>query len=420
MKQLATLSLLLVWQALSALASYNLSPYDSGTPIGWASVNGSTTGSNDVNPIVVTTLDEFTSALKTAYNNTKNNGSAQITIYVKGTIETDKYIYVQDTKNLTIYGLPGSALVNNNRDEKAKTGIMLIKRCENLIMRNMTFKSAGAYDIDGNDNLTLQSSNHVWIDHCDFQDGVDGNFDCNNQATNVSVTWCRFRYLIAPKSGGSGGSNDHRFSNLWGGDDKANDDGYLNTTFACCWWDEGCRERMPRIRFGRIHVLNCLYSSSVTSYAIGIGYKARAYVENSVFSFNINSSHNVWKYASTSGQNDHSFIFTNCIGISDVKDKVVEDFFIPSDVYSYQKFSAKQVEEVLTDTETGAGATLDIEEGQPFTSNLTGIDNNEPSVVSTTYYNIAGAKVSPNTKGVLIKTEVMSDNTRKISKITRR
>ena len=200
-------------------------PSNSSTPVGWASVGASVTGGNDENPVVVTSLAQLESALQTARNNTKKDANSKMTIYVKGEIEVNGYVNVQDTKNLTIYGLPGSAMVNKNRTEKAKTGIMLIKRCQNLIMRNMTFKSAGAYDIDGNDNLTLQSSEHIWVDHCDFQDGVDGNFDCNNQANYVTVTWCRFHYLIDPKAGGTGGSDDHRYSNLWGGSDTASDEG---------------------------------------------------------------------------------------------------------------------------------------------------------------------------------------------------
>lgn len=417
MKRLITLSLLLL-SAFNVKADGSLSPYDLGRPIGWATVEGQTTGSNDENAVVVSSLSELNAALKTARDNIKKDAGYKMTVYVKGEIEASSVIYLQDSKNITIYGLPGSALINKNRDTKSSTGILVIKRCENIIMRNMTFKSAGAYDIDGNDNLTLQSSKHIWIDHCDFQDGVDGNFDCNSQSNNICVSWCRFRYLISPKAGGSGGSNDHRFSNLWGGSDSADDDGYLNTTFVCCWWDEGCRERMPRIRFGRIHILNCLYSSSVTSYAVGIGYKARAYVENSIFDFTINSSHKVWKYASTSGQDDHSFIFKGCQGISDTKDQKQEDYFIPSETYAYEAFDANLVKEAISNEETGAGATLDIKEGEPFT---TGIANSDDKLITrkTVYHNVSGKQVSPLTKGVIIRTDIMSDGTRRVRKIIR-
>ncbi|MCR5130830.1 MAG: chromophore lyase [Prevotella sp.] len=410
-------------QKLSALiimlvSSITMYAIDYNTPIGWASVDGTTIGGNDENPVVVSTLSELTTALKTARNNTKQDDQQKMTIYIKGEIETSGYISLQDTKNLTIYGLPGSTFINNNRNDKSLTGILLMKRCENIILRNLTFRSAGAYDIDGNDNLTLQSSNHIWVDHCDFQDGVDGNFDCNNQATNVTVSWCRFRYLIAPKSGGSGGSNDHRFSNLWGGSDTAADDGYLNTTFVCCWWDEGCRERMPRVRFGRVHMLNCLYSSSVTSYAIGVGYKSRICVDNSVFSFTVNSSHKVWKYASTSGQNDHSYQFRNCQGIADTKHNAVEDYFNPDDIYSYDIMPSDEVEETLTDEENGAGATLNIKEGEPFTTSIENATaNGNKNSVKTIYHNMSGQKVTNASKGLFIQTEVMEDGSMRKKKI---
>ncbi|MBR5698783.1 MAG: chromophore lyase [Prevotella sp.] len=392
-------------------------PSNSSTPVGWASVGASVTGGNDENPVVVTTLAELESALQTARNKTKNDADSKMTIYIKGEIETSGYVYVQDTKNLTIYGLPGSAMVNTNRTEKAKTGIMLIKRCQNLIMRNMTFKSAGAYDIDANDNLTLQSSEHIWIDHCDFQDGVDGNFDCNNQANYVSVTWCRFRYLIEPKAGGSGGSNDHRFSNLWGGSDTASDEGCLNTTFACCWWDEGCRERMPRIRFGKVHVLNCLYSTTLANYCVGVGYRSNVYIEKCAFTSS-KAKATPWKnYATKTGYTDYNVTVTGNLGATDTQKRSGSiEYFIPSSQYKYDSLEASEVEAAVADPSTGAGATLNIQEGEPFTTQII-VGETMPSIVETIYYNTAGVRVSPNTKGVLIKTDVMSDQTRKTSRV---
>ncbi len=393
-------------------------PSNSSTPVGWASVGASVTGGNDENPVVVTSLAQLESALQTARNNTKKDANSKMTIYVKGEIEVNGYVNVQDTKNLTIYGLPGSAMVNKNRTEKAKTGIMLIKRCQNLIMRNMTFKSAGAYDIDGNDNLTLQSSEHIWVDHCDFQDGVDGNFDCNNQANYVTVTWCRFHYLIEPKAGGTGGSDDHRYSNLWGGSDTASDEGYLNTTFACCWWDEGCRERMPRIRFGKVHILNCLYSSTLANYCVGVGYRSNVYIEKCAFTSS-KAKATPWKnYATKSGYTDYNVTVVGNLGATDAQKRSGNiDYFIPSSQYTYDALGASEVEAAVSDPSTGAGATLDIKEGEPFTTSINVEATSEPAVVETIYYNSAGIRVSPNTKGLLIKTDVMSNHTRKTSKM---
>lgn len=391
-------------------AENGITPFDANAPIGFATCQGSTTGSNDANPVVVTTLDELRTALYTA----RKSGNPT-TIYIKGGIETTGYVYLQDTKNMTIYGLPGSFLYNTNREPVKSTGILLMKRCSNIILRNLTFKGAGAYDIDGNDNLSLQSSDHVWIDHCDFQDGVDGNFDCNNQANYVSVTWCRFHYLIAPKTGGSGGSNDHRFSNLWGSSDSAADDGYLNTTFANCWWDEGCVERMPRIRFGKVHLVNCLFSSSVTSYAIGIGYKAKVYVENCAFTYTQDKSHKVWKYPSDSGSTDHSYVFTGNIGQADVKESLTEDYFIPSDYYQLTAYDTKYVTSFVGNPTTGAGATLVL-------SDPTGISHigQVSQRKDLGYYTTSGMKTQAPLEGITIVRKQMIDGSIHTKKVIHR
>ena len=40
---------------------------------------------------------------------------------------------------------------------------------------------------------------------------------------------------------------------------------------------------MPRVRFGQVHILNCLYSSKATSGCVGLGYEAQVLVEKTVF-----------------------------------------------------------------------------------------------------------------------------------------
>jgi len=406
----------LLWTTLITLSCFaegaenGITPFDANAPIGFATCQGSTTGSNDANPVVVTTLEELRTALYTA----RKSGNPT-TVYIKGSIETTGYVYLQDTKNMTIYGLPGSFLYNTNREPVKSTGILLMKRCSNIILRNLTFKGAGAYDIDGNDDLTLQSSDHVWIDHCDFQDGVDGNFDCNNQANYVSVTWCRFHYLIAPKAGGSGGSNDHRFSNLWGSSDSAADDGYLNTTFANCWWDEGCVERMPRIRFGKVHLVNCLFSSSVTSYAIGIGYKAKVYVENCAFTYTQDKHHQVWKYPSTSGSTDHSFVFTGNIGLDDRRESLGEDYFIPTDSYSLKAYDTKYVASFVGNPSTGAGATLAL----PDPTGITHIDS-DVQKNKKDYYTLSGIRTQMPRAGITIVRTQRNDGNIYVQKVIHR
>lgn len=311
------------------------------------------TGGQGGTEVTVSTKSELLTALKS---------SGKKVIYVKGEIEFTGLEKVKNASDKTVIGLAGAALVNSTHtDVVANTGILSFSSCNNIIIRNLTFRAAGAYDIDGNDNLELQGCQRVWVDHCDFQDGVDGNFDCNNGSDYICVTWCRFRYLIEPWAGGSGGSDAHCFSDLWGGSDKnAKDPGHLNTTFANCWWDEGCIERMPRVRFGKIHVVNCLYSSSVAKYCLGLGYKANIYVENSAFT-SAATKKTPYKEQISNNLTDHAITLTGCQGVADktFSKGDVDGLFTPSDYYTYTAFAASEVE---SEVSTCAGPTLSVAE----------------------------------------------------------
>ncbi|MBN1759179.1 MAG: hypothetical protein JW863_12715 [Chitinispirillaceae bacterium] len=234
--------------------------------VGWATQNGGTSGGGSASPTVVSNYNDFKSAL---------TGSAKV-VHVSGTITIPGggRITIQDQTGKTIVGLPGSKMVSTDMSADG-SGIMYIKRCKNFIMRNLVFEGPGAYDNDGYDNLCIDDCQNFWVDHCEFHDGMDGNFDIKNMSDFVSVTWCTFSYEKPPKAGGSGGSDDHRYSNLIGSSDGATgDEGHLNVTFQYCWWGNGCRERMPRMRFGKLHMVNNLFNSSVSNHCIRAGYKA--------------------------------------------------------------------------------------------------------------------------------------------------
>ena len=399
----------------SSSSASSSNSYDLGKPFGWAMVGGSTTGSNDKNAVTVTNINDFVSAM---------SGTSTKTIYVKGTITVTGHVTVQGAQNKTVYGLQGSSFANTTHtSDVSKTGILFLKNCKNIILRNLTFKGAGAYDIDGKDNLTVQNCQYLWVDHCDFQDGVDGNFDCNNGSDNITVTWCRFRYLKAPYSGGSGGSNDHRFSDLWGGSDKneAKDGGKLRTTFANCWWDEGCKERMPRVRFGQVHILNCLYSSSVANYCVGAAYRSNIYVEKTAFTSD-KAKKTPWKcYATSSGYTDYNITVTGCQGASDQQKKSGSiSYFVPSKYYSYTSYDASKVQSVVS---TYAGATLNISQSNGARSASLGFDDDDVTdidvtsavrneIVSTHIFTSNGAEVTSYQKGLnIVKTTYANGKT---------
>lgn len=391
-----------------AQAQGEMSAYDMAKPVGWATVDGEVTGGDEENPVKVTTLDELKSAL---------SGTDKKTIYIDGTIDFSSSVTFKSVQNKTVYGLPGSVLQNTQDPVSTKkSGILNFSSCKNIILRNITFKSAGAYDMDGNDNLTFTGSTYMWVDHCDFQDGVDGNFDCTNGSDYVCVSWCRFRYLIEPWAGGSGGSDDHRNCNLWGSSDsKTSDKDKLKTTFICNWWDEGCHERMPRVRYGKVHVANCLYSSSVASYCIGTGYASNIYAEKNIFSSS-NAQKTPYKnYATKSGYTDYNITMTGNSGASDVqKSSGSNEYFIPTDYYT---LTLQEPSVIEPDIRQYAGATLPIEYEKGVVSGISQAATSNAEVVKTEYFTMAGVSVSRPQRGITIVSQKMSDGTVKTRKV---
>lgn len=299
---------------------------------------GTVTGGGSATPILVTSESELSNALS------KGNRVILITqnITVTEHISTDK-------DNLTIMALPGKKLISNQQN-KDNSGILYLKG-SNLLLRNLTFEGPGAYDCDGWDNLCLDGAKNVWVDHCDFQDGCDGNFDIKGTSDNITVTWCRFRYLKAPRAGGSGGADDHRFSNLVGsGSSDKPADGTYNITYGFCWWDEGCKQRMTRCRNCLIHYLNCYWNSSVADYYVGPE-NASSYFEGCTFAGNANSAKNIYKAFNNT---TNYCIFVNCSG------KLPSNSGnVAAPTYSYDQLTAAAAKNYVTNA-CGAGATLTV------------------------------------------------------------
>lgn len=149
-------------------------------------------------------------------------------------------------------------LTGDNSEKYRKSGIFSLNK-ENVIIRNITFVGPGSVDVGGYDLISATGAKHCWVDHCAFQDGMDGNFDITNSSDFITVSWCTFSYTDR--------SYMHQNTNLIGSSDSEAT-GYLNTTFAFNWWGEGCKQRMPMARVGKIHMLNNYYSSTTASNGI--------------------------------------------------------------------------------------------------------------------------------------------------------
>lgn len=320
------------------------------------------TGGGDSTPTLVGSSSELQNALKS---------SGKKVIIITQDITVSSCIKVK-ASDKTLLALPGVRLISQQQN-KDKSGILYLQDgSRNLILRNLTFEGPGAYDCDGWDLLCFDGVTNAWVDHCDFQDGCDGNFDNKGNTDNISVTWCRFRYLKKPKAGGSGGTDDHRFTNLLGSSssDKPTD-GTYSMTWAYCWWDEGCVERMLRCRNASLHFLNCYWNSSVAHYYIGPE-NADCYVEGCTFAGAPKKDKIFKEYGGKNGAK-----FVNCESKNGVPSDVSgRSVVVPT--YAYTALSAADAKTMICDTDCGAGATLQVGQDGSISSKCDGGDTPEP------------------------------------------
>ena len=223
-------------------------------PIGWATQGVGTTGGGNANPIVVTSLGQFNSAA---------GGTSAAVIHVSGKLSG----IVTVGSNKTILGLCGAEI----------DGSINMTGSSNVILRNL--KLVGPNGSSSTDTVHVQAGDHhLWFDHLDISDGSDGNLDITHGADLITVSWTKFHY-----SGRRAGA--HQFCNLIGHDDAnaAEDTGKLNVTFHHVWWADNVDQRMPRVRFGKVHVFSSLYTAIGDSACIEVGVSCNIRSENNVF-----------------------------------------------------------------------------------------------------------------------------------------
>lgn len=230
-------------------------------------------------------------------------------------------------------------LFGDPEEKYRKSGIFTIDRCENVVVRNLSFVGPGSVDVGGADLLTCTHTKHMWVDHCSFVDGMDGNLDITQQSDFVSVTWCTFAYTDR--------SYDHMLSNLIGGSDLDADDNLLNVCFANCVWGEGVRSRTPMVRHGKIHLLNCLWQCAGCHYPINPHLYAEIRIEGCYFDRGV-------KKIFRSADDAKAWQWVDC---TFVEAYAPEDNGQVSMPYTYQAFPSAQVPAVLLAPD-GAGPTL--------------------------------------------------------------
>ncbi|HEX3480815.1 MAG TPA: hypothetical protein VHT91_37625 [Kofleriaceae bacterium] len=239
-------------------------------------MNGNTTGGGAAAGQLVTTLSQFNTAAK---------GTTAAVIFVSGNLGQGTATI---GSNKTIIGCSGT--------NPTLSGHVSVKGATNVIIRNINIvgfncrppdvdTSSGGECQDGQDAVTVDNSRNVWFDHDAVSDGSDGNLDVVHGSDFVTISNTKFFYSSARSDPNDTGAAGHRFSNLIGGSDGngSQDTGHLNITWVHDWWAQNVVERQARVRFGKNHFFNNLWTSTGNNYCIGVGVSASILTQNNAF-----------------------------------------------------------------------------------------------------------------------------------------
>ncbi|GAA1360859.1 family 16 glycoside hydrolase [Catellatospora chokoriensis] len=213
--------------------------------VGWATVNGSTSGGAGGSTVNVTSASQFLSEI---------NSSGTKTITFSGTFSISGMNKVASNK--TILGVGSNATLVG--------GGLTLSNVSNVIIRNINFR-----DWDDDAINVETSSHHVWIDHNSLSNGYDGAIDIKRGSDYITVSWNRIF--------------NHDKSMLLGhSDDNGSQDiGHLRVTYHHNWFD-GSGTRHPRVRFGNpVHVYNNYYRGN--EYGVASTCGAGVLVEGNYF-----------------------------------------------------------------------------------------------------------------------------------------
>lgn len=206
-------------------------------PIGFASLNGGTTGGAGGTTVTVSTG----TALQDALDNKGENDP--IVIYVNGTItpgnSSDSKINIKDTNNVSIVGVGANG-------EFDGIGIK-IWRANNVIIQNLTIHEVDTGDKDG---VSIEGpASNIWVDHNEIyasldvdKDHYDGLVDMKGESEYITIS---YNYL-----------HDSWKTSLVGSSDG--DDHDRKVTYHHNRW-ENVNSRLPLFRHGQGHLFNNYY-----------------------------------------------------------------------------------------------------------------------------------------------------------------
>lgn len=264
--------------------------------------------------------------------------------------------------NTTIIGL--------GENSGIKGGTISINGASNIALRNLNIQDAfdpfpkmeknDGYNAEW-DGIVIDNSKNIWIDHCTFEDTIcltdedldkvtpsdgvtnknkwqtyDGLLDVKNASDYVTVSYCLFK-------------NHDKTSIIGSGDGETGDEGHLTVTFNNNYY-LNCTQRLPRVRFGKVHAYNNYYTTDgngrSNSYCFGVGYNAKIYSEANYFGDSIGRASNMMSNSKpgtiySTGDYNYTGVTSSSVG------------WTPS--YTYKALSA---EEAKADVIENAGAGI--------------------------------------------------------------
>ncbi len=253
---------------------YFSGPCPKSDPIGWVSVPGYGFDPAQNSPVPVevevTTADDLI-----AYA-----GSPQAyTIYVSGEISVPA---LDVTSNKTIIGTDATATLNGGI-RILGTGTDPSAMVSNVTIKNLHINAATSNTstlADEDDGITIAYAHHVLVDHVDVFDAPGDAIDVTNGSDYVTIAWTRFRFVHGTRRTGARIGNSDA--------NAAEDRGRLRVTLHHDYFMASVDQRMPRVRFGDVHVFDSYYSHTtnkypVNAYCIAAALESRLLVQNNYF-----------------------------------------------------------------------------------------------------------------------------------------
>lgn len=226
-------------------------PISTDKPIGYAMVDGSTTGGQGGQTVTVTNLADFKAAAKS---------TSPLIIMVSGNFTSTGMIDVLSNK--TIIGVNGATL----------NGVGLaLYRVNNIIIKNLKINK-----VVGGDGITIkETSHHIWVDHCEIWQDRNNGWDYYDELLEVTD---RSNYVTISNNK----FHDSNIALLIGsGDLQTTDIGFLKVTLYGNYF-YNISERQPSTRFGFMHVFNNYFYNG-SGYTVGVTMGATVRTDNNYF-----------------------------------------------------------------------------------------------------------------------------------------